>query len=93
MAAKQPAIANLIAAHQFPSPTSLEPSLDEVFLTSANRKAPGPDLVRIEMLRLRPALFVSAMAALWTAVSRVGHMPSLLTSGWLVPVFKEKGDR
>lgn len=56
------------------------------------RKAPGPDKIRMEIFQLFPDHFCKVITLLWKAVGRLGYVPTLLRSGWLVPVYKNKGD-
>lgn len=57
-----------------------------------NNKAPGPDGVRLELLRLNPQLFAKATFVLWKAVGRLTFVPAALRSGNLAPVYKRTGE-
>lgn len=59
-----------------------------------DKKAPGSDFLQTEIFRLTtPGLFAEAALELWRAVGRIAHVPTLLRSGLLSPIYKQKGDK
>lgn len=55
-------------------------------------KSPGPDLIRTDIFKLPPERFADATIALWEAVGRTGYVPSILRTGLLASIYKNKGD-
>lgn len=54
------------------------------------KKAPGPDFIPLEVLRLETNLIASALLELWRAVGRVSYAPRILRSGFVAPIFKKR---
>lgn len=48
-------------------------------------------MARTEMFKITPGLFAGASLALWSAVGRTAHVPSLLHSVLLTPIYKHQG--
>lgn len=77
----------------FEVPDSFREDLrDAIQLKLKAGKAPGPDKIRPEIFRLSPDMFAEAGLELWRAVGRLGKVPTLLSSGYLSPIYKKKGD-
>lgn len=76
----------------FTVPDSFRDSLLRAIQKLKPKKSPGPDHIRPEIFRLEPHLFADATMALWRAIGRLTHVPSLLTSSLLSPIYKRKGD-
>lgn len=57
------------------------------------KKAPISDRLCTELLKLQPELFAYTSMELWQAVGGIGHVPSLIWSVLLTPVYKRKGNR
>lgn len=67
-------------------------SMTEIIVTSVGnqklKKSPAPDKIRADMLRLTAHPLAEVCTALWSAVGRLGHMPSVLRSGWFAPIYE-----
>ena len=72
---------------------SFKANLLSAILSAKPKKSPGPDKNRTELFKIAPNLFADALFSLWESVGRLGHMPSLLSSGFFSPIYKGKGDR
>lgn len=96
MAGLQPApeAAPRVEVLPFTAPNGLGDAMEHFLRdeTRSKQKAPGPDGVRLEILRLKPKLFADAALALWRAVGRLAFVPSLLRSGNLSPIYKNAGE-
>lgn len=75
----------------FNVPADFKTYLRQALNSSKTGKAPGPDGVYNEMLRLQPKMSVAILLALWIKIGQTGFMPTQLRSGTVVPIYK-KGD-
>lgn len=90
IAAQQTHDAHIQPASFKPDATFRE-DLRHALMAAKRKKAPGPEGLTIEMLQLIPDLAVELLLALWEQVGHLRHMPTLLRTGQLVPIYK-KGD-
>ena len=72
-------------AHPIDFPATLECSLQKL----PRGKAPGPDLIALEMLQVDADKSVHALDALWQKVVTLNYMPRVLRSGLYAPLFKK----
>lgn len=76
----------------FNVPPSFRQALLNALLRLKKKKSPGPDRIRAEILFILPSTFADAAMAVWEAVGRTAHVPSILRSGLLSPIYKDNGD-
>lgn len=89
----QPHCAPKVQVKHFTVPTSfLDTLIVQIERGLKQHKAPGPDLIRLELLQLDPKLFGRVAMSIWSAVGRLAFVPSLLRRGTLSPIYKNKGD-
>lgn len=75
----------------FDVPASFRTSMLLVIRTKLkSRKAPGLYLLRTEIFHIHAGLFADAALELWRAVGCTASVPTILRSGLLFPVYKNK---
>lgn len=77
---------------QFELPSNFSSYMTQSLQTDMNGKSASPNVVHNEMLQIQPKIVAQALTAILRKVGELGYIPSQLTEGTLVPVFK-KGDR
>lgn len=95
MASLQPAAQHtkVVTFQQFEVPDTIRTfHTQSVSSTLKPDKSQGPDMVRTEMFKLSPDLFADTGIPLWRAVGPIAHVPSVLQSGLLVPIYKQQTD-
>ena len=83
---------SIIYPTTFEVPSSFRQLIIQSILTSKRKKAPGPDKIRTEVFSISPGVFADTLMSLWQAVGRLAHVPPLMTSAFLRPIYKS-GDR
>lgn len=73
-------------------PPRLESQISKAIKEGQQKRAHGPDKIRLEMLRLQAELFTRTTMGLWGMVGRLGFVPSLLRSSILSLVYKQEAD-
>lgn len=71
----------------------MKSNIEVAILSCPDKRAPGPNRVRLEMLRPCVRSFADAATQMCEAVGRLGFVPSLLPSGLLSPVYKQEGEQ
>lgn len=66
----------------------LDIPIDHIENGLKQHKAPGPDLIRLELLQIDPKLLRRAIMSDWYAVGRLAFVPSVLRRGTLSPYKK-----
>lgn len=85
--------ASRVTVQTFEVPESLRQSMIvAIGQKLKNKKSQGPDRLFTEIFQLKQELFTDAAMELWNATRIIVHVPSLIRSGLLVPVYKRKGD-
>ncbi len=73
----------------FVPPWTFRHEIEAAILTSPNKKAPGLDGIKNEMLKVDVSLSTRLIFALWEACGRLATTPDLWRRTVLVPIFKE----
>lgn len=77
-----------VSPTQFSCPEGFRDDIEHGIKLGKMEKAPWPDKIWLEMLRLAPELFASATKHLWKDAGRIGFVPSLFRQGLLAPIYK-----
>lgn len=88
MASLQDKNALTIDPVKFFTPPSFTNACEMAIAQSKKKKSPGPCKIRSEMISLIPELFGRALSSLWSAIGRVGYMPTVMRSATYAPIFK-----
>lgn len=88
----QPTIVEHVPTQCSDTPADFKSRIVGVITQAKRKRAPGPDNLRSEMLQTDAPLFASILASIWSTVGRLAHMPSILRSGWYLPLYKGCGD-
>lgn len=70
-----------------PTPT-FDNMVHSALLRSPSSRAPGPDGITVEMLRIEPTICAKFITTLWRTVGILGHIPENLRNGTITPVYK-----
>ena len=89
-AANQPS--EPVPCERFALPANFDKRVHTAIVQAPNKKAPGPDGLRVELFRLELKCCCHFLTQLWASVGKLGHMPEQLRLQTLVPLYK-KGDQ
>lgn len=78
----------IIPLPNFTIPPNFKDYLSRALQSAKCGKAPGPDGISNEMLKIAPALTVQALETLWQQVGRLTSLPTQFNTGTLVPLYK-----